>query len=104
MNVNALLLSNEFTYYLICKGYSQDSLYGDEGEWTKDSRIEAIARYFWRLDRMYAPRNTEIRLRLIFVQHDNYLVDHKGVVGTIAKEHDRSWWKRIRQDMNERSL
>jgi hypothetical protein len=38
--VNALHLSHEFAD-LIREGYSQDSFYGDEGEWTKDNRIEA---------------------------------------------------------------
>jgi hypothetical protein len=52
MTVNALQLSLDFTYR-IREGYSQDSFYGDEGEWTKGSRIEAIAGYFWRLDRFY---------------------------------------------------
>jgi hypothetical protein len=42
MTVNALQLSHEFAD-LIREGYSQDSFYGDEGEWTKDSRLEAIA-------------------------------------------------------------
>jgi hypothetical protein len=45
LTVNALELSPEFAD-LIREGYSQDSFYGDEGEWTKDSRIEAIAGYF----------------------------------------------------------
>jgi hypothetical protein len=48
--VNTLRLNNEFVD-LICEGYSQDSFYWDEGEWTKDSRIEAKFWYFWRLDR-----------------------------------------------------
>jgi hypothetical protein len=38
MTVNVLQLSHEFAD-LIREGYSQDSFYGDEGEWTKDSRI-----------------------------------------------------------------
>jgi hypothetical protein len=42
LTVNALQLSLEFAD-LIREGYSQDSFYGDEGEWTKDSRIEARA-------------------------------------------------------------
>jgi hypothetical protein len=42
MTVNVLHLSPEFAD-LIRKGYSQDSFYGDEGEWTKDTRIEARA-------------------------------------------------------------
>jgi hypothetical protein len=45
MAVNALHLSHEFAD-LIREGYSQDSFYGDEGEWTKDSRIEARDEYF----------------------------------------------------------
>jgi hypothetical protein len=40
LTVNAFHLSPEFGD-LIREGYSQDSFYGDEGEWTKDSRIEA---------------------------------------------------------------
>jgi hypothetical protein len=53
MTVNALRLSREFAD-LIREGYSQDSFYGkNKGEWTKDSRIEAIDGYFWRrLDRL----------------------------------------------------
>jgi cytochrome c peroxidase len=42
LTINALRLSPQFAD-LIRKGYSQDSFYGDEGEWTKESRIEAIA-------------------------------------------------------------
>jgi hypothetical protein len=45
MTVNALQLSHE-SADLIREGYSQDSFYGDEGEWTKHNRIEAIAGYF----------------------------------------------------------
>jgi hypothetical protein len=59
--VNALRLSREFVD-LIREGYSQESFYEDEGEWTNDSRIEAIAGYFWRLDRLCIPRNYELRL------------------------------------------
>jgi hypothetical protein len=40
LSVNALQLSPEFADF-IREGYSQDSFYGDEGEWTKDSRMEA---------------------------------------------------------------
>jgi hypothetical protein len=46
MNVSALRLSPQFAD-LVRDGYSLDSFYyGDEGEWTKDSRIEATSRYF----------------------------------------------------------
>jgi hypothetical protein len=45
MTVNALQLSHEFAD-LIREGYSQDSFYGDEGERTKYSRIEARLGYF----------------------------------------------------------
>jgi hypothetical protein len=64
MTVNALQLSHELAD-LIREGYFQDSFYGNGGEWTKDSRIEAIDGYFWRLDRLCIPRNSELRLRLI---------------------------------------
>jgi hypothetical protein len=37
---NASRLSPEFAS-LVGEGYSQDSFYGDEGEWTRDTRIEA---------------------------------------------------------------
>jgi hypothetical protein len=60
LTVNALQLSPEFAD-LIRKGYSQDSFYGDEGEWTRDSRIEARDGYL--ADRL--PQNSELRLRLI---------------------------------------
>jgi hypothetical protein len=52
MTVNALHLSHEFAD-LIREGYSQDSFYGGEGEWTKDSRIEATTGYFRRLNRVW---------------------------------------------------
>jgi hypothetical protein len=59
MIVNALrLMSHEFAN-LIREGYSKDSFYGDEGEWTRDMRIEARDRYYWRLDRLLVPRNSE---------------------------------------------
>jgi hypothetical protein len=45
LTVNALQLSPEFAD-LIREGYSQDSFYGDEGEWTKGSRIEARDGFF----------------------------------------------------------
>jgi hypothetical protein len=57
-------MSHEFID-LIRDGYSQDSFYRDEGEWTKDSRIEAKARYCWRLDRLCIPLNSELRLGVI---------------------------------------
>jgi hypothetical protein len=57
--VNALRLSREFVD-LIREGYFRDSFYGNEGEWMKDSRIEAIVGYFWRLDRFCVPRNYEL--------------------------------------------
>jgi hypothetical protein len=57
VTINALHQSHEFAD-LIREGYSQDSVYGDEGEWTKDSRIEAIDGYVWRLDRLCIPRNS----------------------------------------------
>jgi hypothetical protein len=52
---------------LSCEGHSQDSLYGDEGELTRDSRFEATEGYFRSLDCLWFPRNsftpTEINLR-----------------------------------------
>jgi hypothetical protein len=57
LHVNALQLSHEFVD-LIREGYSQDSFYGDEGESTKDSRVESTDGYFWRLDRLCIPRNS----------------------------------------------
>jgi hypothetical protein len=54
----------------IREGYSQDSLYGDEGEWTRENRIKARAEYFWRLDRLCDPRNFELRLRLVYEAHE----------------------------------
>jgi hypothetical protein len=61
MTVNALRLSLDIAD-LIREGYSQYLFYGDEGEWTKSSRIEAIALCFWRLDRMCVLRNYELRV------------------------------------------
>jgi hypothetical protein len=58
MTINALRLSLEFAD-LVREGYTQDSFYGDEGEWTKGSRIEARVGYLWRLDRLCILRNFE---------------------------------------------
>jgi hypothetical protein len=99
--VNALRLSLELPD-LIREGYSQDSSYGDEGAWTKDSRIEARARYFWRRDRLCIPRNSDLRMRVITKLHDNSSGGgHIGVANTFAKALDRFWWKRIRQDVKD---
>jgi hypothetical protein len=98
MTVNALQLSHEFAD-IIREGYSQDSFYGDEGEWTEDSRIEAIPRYFWRLNRLCIPRNSELRLRFTTELHESSSDGHIGVASTLAKALDRFWWKRIRQDV-----
>jgi hypothetical protein len=68
LTFNALQLSHELAD-LICEGYSQDSFYGDEGEWTKDNRIEAKTGYFWRLDHLCIPRKSELQLRLITEMH-----------------------------------
>jgi hypothetical protein len=54
LNVSALGLSPQFAD-LIREGYSQDSFNGNEGEWTKDSQIEARNGYFWRLDHLCVP-------------------------------------------------
>jgi hypothetical protein len=100
MIVNALRLSHEFVD-LVREGYFQDSFYGDEGEWTKDSRVETRAGYFWRLDHLYVPRNHELRLKLIYELHDNSSAGHKGLHGTLAKALDRFRLKRIRQDVKD---
>jgi hypothetical protein len=84
---------------LIREGFSQDSFYGDGGEWTKDSRIEARDGCFWRLDRLCIPQNSELRLRLIIELHASSSAGHTGVAGTLAKALDRFWWKRLRQDV-----
>jgi hypothetical protein len=88
MTLNALQLSYEFAD-LIRDGFSQDSLHGDEGEWTKDSRIQAKKWYFWRLNRLCIPQNSELRLRLITELHDSLSAGHRGVAGTLAKAVDR---------------
>jgi hypothetical protein len=85
MTADALQLSLEFAD-LIREGFSQDSLYGDEGEWTKDNQIEARAGYFYRL---YIPWNSEPRLRLITKLHESSLAGHRGVASTLAKALDR---------------
>jgi hypothetical protein len=64
MTVNVLQLSHKLAG-LIREGYSQDSFYGDEGEWTRDNMIEARDGYSWRLNRLCTPQNYELRLRLI---------------------------------------
>jgi hypothetical protein len=70
MTVNALQMSHEFVD-LIREGYSHDSLYRDKGVWTKNSRIEAIAGYFWRLDCLCILWNSELQLRVISKMHES---------------------------------
>jgi hypothetical protein len=93
-------MSHEFAD-LIREGCSQESLYGDEGEWTKDHRIEARAWYFWGLDRFYAPRNFELPMRLVYELHDNQYACHEKVACTLAKAIGRFWLKQIRQNVKE---
>jgi hypothetical protein len=101
MTVKALRLSPEFVD-LIRGGYSQDSFYGDEGEKTKDkNRIEAKYGYFWRLNRLCIPQNSELRLRLITELHESSSAGQKAVASTLAKALDRFWWKRFRQDLKD---
>jgi hypothetical protein len=99
MTVNSLRLSHEFTD-LIREGYSQDLFYGDEGEWTKDNRIKVRAWYFWRLDRLCVPRNSELRMKMITKLHDSSSDVHRGATIIFAKALDRFWWRQIRQDVN----
>jgi hypothetical protein len=100
MIVDAVRLSPQFAN-LVRKGYSQDSFYGNDGEWTRDNRIEAIGEYFWRLDRLCIPRNSALCLILISEMHGNSLAGHIGVVGTLAKALDIFWWKHIRQNFKD---
>jgi hypothetical protein len=100
MTVNALQLSPRFAD-LIREGYSQDSFYGDEGERTRDSRVEVKDGFFWHLNRVCIPQNSELRLRLITKLHDSSSARHIGVASTLAKALDRFWWKRIRQDVKD---
>jgi hypothetical protein len=100
MTINELQLSHEFADH-IREGYSQDSFYGDEGEWTKDSRVEAIAGHFWRLDPLCIPRNSELRLRLITEMHESSAAANIGVASTLPKALDIFWWKRVRQDVKD---
>jgi hypothetical protein len=100
MTFNALRLSLEF-HDLIREGYSQDSFYGDEGEWTKNIRMEARSGYFCCLGRLCISSNSELRVRVITEMHDNSAACHIGVANTLAKALGRIWWKRIRQDVKD---
>jgi hypothetical protein len=100
MIVNALRLSPEVAD-LIREGYPRDSSYGDESEWTKDSRIEATAEYIWRLNRLRVPRNSEHRLGLIFVLQDSSSVGHIALARTLVKALDRFRWKQIRHNVKD---
>jgi hypothetical protein len=100
MNINTCRLSLEFAD-LVHEGYSQYSFYGDEGEWTKDNWIELQDVYFWCLDCLCVPRNSDLRLRFIFEMRDILSASHIGVYGTLAKALVRFWWKRIRVDVKK---
>jgi hypothetical protein len=71
--VDALRLCHEF---VDPERYSQDSLYGDEGKRTRGSQNVAKDGYFWRLDRLCAPRESELRLRLIHELHARSSAGH----------------------------
>jgi hypothetical protein len=86
LTINALLLIHDFAN-LIREGYSQDSFYGDEVEWTKDNR----AGYFWYLGRLCIPRDSELRLRLITKPHESSPAGHIGLASTLTKALDRLW-------------
>jgi hypothetical protein len=92
VTVNAMRLSHEIAD-LIREGYSEDSFYGDEGEWTKANRIEAKDGYFWRLNRLCVPRNSDLRMILITKLHDNSFDGHGGVTSTLAEALNIFWWK-----------
>jgi hypothetical protein len=83
MIVNTLRLSTEFAH-LIREGYPRDSFYGDESEWTKDTLIVTIAGYFWRVNRLCVPRNSEHRLILIFEMQVSSAAGHIRVARTLA--------------------
>jgi hypothetical protein len=68
LTINALQLSLEFAD-VVREGYSQDSFYGDEGEWTRDNHIEAMAGNFWRLNRLCIPRNSKLPLSCTTIRH-----------------------------------
>jgi hypothetical protein len=88
MTINALQLSPKIAD-VIREGYSQDSFYGDEGEWTRDSRIETKDGNFWRLNRLCIPQNSELRLRLITELHESSSTSHRGAASTLAEALDR---------------
>jgi hypothetical protein len=83
-----LQLSLEFAC-LIREVYSQDSFYEDEGKWTKDNRIEAIVGYFWRLDRLCIPHNSELRVKVITELRESSSLGQKGVASTLDKALDK---------------
>jgi hypothetical protein len=70
MIVKALRLGHEFAN-LIREGSFKAPFYGDEGEWTIDSRIAATYGYCWRLERLCVPRNSELRPKLILELYDS---------------------------------
>jgi hypothetical protein len=57
MIVNALRLSHEFVD-LVREGYTQYSFYGNKGECTKDSRIEAKTGYIFGVSIAFVSRGT----------------------------------------------
>jgi hypothetical protein len=66
-------------------GYTNESLYGDEGEWTKGGHIVIPNDCFWRHARLYIPIDLVLKYKFLFELHDNGYACHRGYAIKLAK-------------------
>jgi hypothetical protein len=67
-------------------GYTQDSLYGDEGEWTKGGPIATHDGCFWINTRLCISDDPVLKQKLLL--HDNGSLSHRGFANTLANALD----------------
>jgi hypothetical protein len=98
-SVDVLQLSHGFAH-LIGEGCSQSSFYGDDCDWTRDSRIDVKDGYFWRLNRICVSRETlSYDLNLPQSCMTVCSSSHIGVACTIAQALDNLCCRGIHQDI-----
>jgi hypothetical protein len=67
----------------------------------KATGLKPKAGYFWRLNRLCIPLNSELRLRLSYELHVSSPTGHIGVASTLAKTLDMFYRKRVRQGVQD---
>jgi hypothetical protein len=69
-------------------GYTKDSLYGDESEWTKGAHIVARHGCFRKNARLCISNDPMLKQKLVFELHDSRFAHHRDLKSTLAKALD----------------